>query len=107
MSDRTRARAFLALCLARFRESYREPEVLFWSFAFPVLLSAALAVAFRDRGPEASRAVVLRGPGSEPIVEALRGAKHLVVEEAGPEEAARALRMGRADVLVVGGAGPG
>ncbi len=59
MSDRTRARAFLALCLARFRESYREPEVLFWAFVFPVLLSAALAVAFRDRPPEPSRA---RGP---------------------------------------------
>ncbi len=107
MNDRTRARAFLALCLARFRESYREPEVLFWSFAFPVLLSGALAVAFRDRGPEASRAVVLRGPGSERVVRALRGAKLLVVEEAGPEEAERALRMGRADVLVVAGAGPG
>ena len=49
MSDRTRARAFLALCLARVREGYREPEVLFWAFVFPVLLSAALAVAFRGR----------------------------------------------------------
>jgi len=64
MSDRTRGRAFLALCVARFRETYREPEVLFWAFVFPVLLAAALAVAFRDRGPEPSRALVLRGPGA-------------------------------------------
>src|SRR5512144_2846854 len=98
MSDGARARAFLALCLARFRESYREPEVLFWSFAFPVLLSGALAVAFRDRGPEASRAVVLRGPRSERVLAALRGAPLVAVEEAPAEEAARALRMGRADV---------
>jgi ABC-2 type transport system permease protein len=104
MSDGTRARAFLALCLARLRESYREPEVLFWSFVFPVLLSGALAVAFRDRGPEPSRVVVQRGPGSARIVAALRGAPLLIVEEAGPEAAGRALRMGRADVVVVAGA---
>jgi ABC-2 type transport system permease protein len=106
MSDRTRARAFLALCLARFRESYREPEVLFWAFVFPVLLSAALAVAFRERPPEPSRAAVLRGPGAERLLLALRNAPLVVVEEAGPEEAAHALRMGRVDVVVSASADP-
>jgi len=107
MSDRTRLRAFLALCLARLRESYREPEVLFWAFVFPVLLSAALAVAFRDRPPEPSRAVVLRGPGAERLLPALQGAPLVLVEEAGAEEAARALRMGRADVVVSAPLHPG
>jgi len=106
MSDRARRRAFLALCLARLRESYREPEVLFWAFVFPVLLSAALAVAFRDRPPEASRAVVLRGPGAQRLLAALRGAPLVVVEEEEEEEAARALRMGRADVVVSAPADP-
>ena len=106
MSDRTRRRAFLALCLARLRESYREPEVLFWAFVFPVLLSAALAVAFRDRPPEPSRAVVLRGPGAQRLLAALRGAPLVVVEAAEAEEAARALRMGRADVVVSAPADP-
>lgn len=101
MSDHTRVRAFFALCLARLRESYREPEVLFWGFVFPVLLSAALAVAFRDRPPEASRAIVLAGSGSEPVVQALAASRLVKVEVAGEEEAARALRMGRADVVVV------
>jgi ABC-type multidrug transport system permease subunit len=106
MRDRTRLRAFRALCLARIRESYREPEVLFWAFVFPVLLSAALAVAFRDRPPEPSRAVVLRGPGAERLLSALRGAPLVVVEEAGAEDAARSLRMGRADVVVSAGVEP-
>jgi len=106
MSDRTRLRAFLALCLARLREGYREPEVLFWAFVFPLLLSAALAVAFRDRPPEPSRAVVLRGAGTERLLSALRGAPLVVVEEAEAEEAARALRMGRADVVVSAPADP-
>jgi ABC-2 type transport system permease protein len=100
MSDRARARAFRALCTARFRESYREPEVLFWAFVFPLLLSAALAVAFRDRPPEASRVLVLGGPEAGPIDAALRESPLLRAEVAGEQEAAAALRMGRADVVV-------
>jgi ABC-type multidrug transport system permease subunit len=106
MSDGVRRRAFLALCLARLRESYREPEVLFWAFVFPVLLSAVLAVAFRDRAPEPSRVLVQRGPGAGRLLAALRGAPLVVAEEAGEEEAARALRMGRADVVVSAPADP-
>ena len=63
-------------------------------------------MAFRDRPPEPSRAVVLRGPGAARVLPALRGAPLVVVEEAGEEEAARALRMGRADVVVSAPADP-
>jgi ABC-2 type transport system permease protein len=105
MNDRTRLRAFLALCVARLRETYREPEVLFWGFVFPVVISAALAVAFRDRPAEPSRVLVLRGPGAERVLPALRGARLLVVEEADAAESERALRMGRADVVVKAPAG--
>ena len=97
----TRWRAFRALCLARLRESYREPEVLFWSFVFPVLLTATLAVAFRNRPPEASRVVVLAGPGAEAVRAALVQAPLLKAGVAPEAEAARALRVGRADVVVV------
>ena len=66
----------LALCLARLRETYREPEVLFWGFVFPLLLSGALAVAFRDRPPERvarGRAGRARGaaPGAMPCARRL------------------------------------
>lgn len=101
MSDRARLRAFLALCLARLREYYREPEVLFWGFAFPVLLSGALAVAFRERPPDPSRVVVLRGAGADRLVAVLGGAPLVKVEALGEDEAGRALRMGRADLVVV------
>jgi ABC-2 type transport system permease protein len=101
MRDRPRLRAFLALCLARLRETYREPEVLFWGFVFPLLLSGILALAFRDRPPAASRAVVLDSPGAPAVVRALAGARLLEVRTAADEEAARDLRMGRADVIVV------
>ncbi len=100
-SDRTRLRAFLALCVARLREYYREPEVLFWGFVFPLLLSGALAVAFRDRPPSPSRAVVLQGPAAARTVAALRRSPLVQAEIAGSDEAAASLRMGRADIVVV------
>jgi ABC-2 type transport system permease protein len=105
MSDGSRARAFLAICLARLREYYREPEVLFWGFAFPVLLSGALAVAFRDRPPEPSRVVVLQGKGADRLMAALAHAPLVRAETLEEQDATRALRMGRADLVVA--ASPG
>jgi hypothetical protein len=37
------------LTLVRFREFLREPEALFWVFAFPILLAVGLGIAFRNR----------------------------------------------------------
>ena len=34
------------LTLARLRQFEREPEALFWTFAFPILIAIAMAVAF-------------------------------------------------------------
>jgi ABC-type multidrug transport system permease subunit len=42
------------LTLARFREFTREPEAIFWTFVFPLLLAGGLAIAFRDKAPEQS-----------------------------------------------------
>ncbi|MDZ7632727.1 MAG: ABC transporter permease [Gemmatimonadaceae bacterium] len=40
------------LTMARFREFTREPEAVFWTFVFPLLLAGGLAIAFRDKAPE-------------------------------------------------------
>ena len=55
------------LTLSRFREQLRQPEVLFWVFAFPLLLAVALGLAFRNRPPEVVRVAVEGGPESEVI----------------------------------------
>ena len=44
--------SLVQLTLVRFREFWREPEALFWVFVFPILLSAGLGIAFRNRPPE-------------------------------------------------------
>jgi ABC transporter DrrB family efflux protein len=40
------------LVLARIREFYREPEVIFWVYGFPIILAVGLGIAFSSREPE-------------------------------------------------------
>ena len=47
-----RLEALKQLTLARFREFIREPEAVFWTFVFPLLLAGGLAIAFRDKKQE-------------------------------------------------------
>src|SRR5437773_11270243 len=103
MSDRARLRAFAALCLARLREVYREPEVVFWSFVFPILLSVGLGLAFRNRPPESSPVGVVEGPGAAEVAAALEHASLLKLRTLPRVEAEQALRLGRVDVVVVPG----
>lgn len=41
------------LTLVRVRLFFREPEAVFWIFAFPILLAVGLSIAFRNRPAEA------------------------------------------------------
>src|SRR5260370_11578694 len=48
----SRQHPLLQLILARLREFYREAEVIFWVYGFPVLLAVGLGIAFWNREPE-------------------------------------------------------
>src|SRR5947207_15877234 len=98
--DKTRLDGFRALCLARFREFYRESEVVFWSFAFPIMLSVGLGIAFRNRPAETLPVAVVAGPSAAPTAEVLSRAPALKATVMEAEEAARALRQGRVAVVV-------
>ena len=39
------------LLLFRFRSFMREPEAVFWSYGFPLVLTIALGIAFRNQPP--------------------------------------------------------
>jgi ABC-type multidrug transport system permease subunit len=45
-------RPLFALTRARVLEFIREPEAVFWVFAFPVIMALVLGFAFRDKAPE-------------------------------------------------------
>jgi ABC-2 type transport system permease protein len=44
--------SLVQLTLSRLRLFFREPGAIFWTFGFPLLLTIALGVAFRNRPPE-------------------------------------------------------
>ena len=92
----------LQLTLARFREFYREPEAVFWTFVFPILLAAGLGIAFRSRPAEVARIGVLASaPGADTVRAALARDSSLAVEAYDDTAAASALRTGRIALLVV------
>jgi ABC transporter DrrB family efflux protein len=82
------------LTMARVREYAREPDAVFWTFFFPVLLAVALGLAFRNRGEEPVYVAVLRGPGADSVARVLERTPGLHASVL-PEDSARlALRRG-------------
>jgi ABC-2 type transport system permease protein len=94
------------LCLARLRSFYREPEAVFWTFGFPILLTIALGIAFRAKPPDPARVAVVAGPGAEATRAALAAGPGVDVRVLPGEEAVRALRGGQVAVLVEPGTPP-
>src|SRR3989442_14981220 len=78
----------------------REPEAVFWVFAFPILLALALGIAFRNQGPQKSAVGVEAGPHADRVVHALGASPDLTVPPPARAEAAAAMRRGKAAVLV-------
>jgi ABC-type multidrug transport system permease subunit len=92
--------ALWRLTHARVMLFVREPEAMFWVFAFPVLMALALGIAFRSSGPQPSRVGVLEAPGALDVVRALQASPDLEVVRLTGEEADRALVRGSILVLV-------
>jgi ABC-type multidrug transport system permease subunit len=98
-----RESALAQLTLVRFREFLREPEAVFWTFAFPVILALGLGIAFRNKPADVVAIGVVRGtPRGDSLVARLAKAPGLKVEALDADEAARALRTG--DVALVAAA---
>jgi ABC transporter DrrB family efflux protein len=90
------------LTLMRIRWFLREPEALFWTFVFPILMAVGLGLAFREQPTEVARVAVERGSRGEAILAALRAAPETEAVLLGADAAERALARG--DVaLVIGG----
>src|SRR5829696_7260425 len=89
------AQSLAQLTLVRFREFVREPEAVFWTFFFPVVLAIGLGIAFRNKPADAVVVGVVRGtPAADSLVAQLGRASGLRVRAVDEGEAARALRTG-------------
>jgi ABC-2 type transport system permease protein len=83
------------LTLVRVREFLREPEALFWSLAFPILLAAGLGIAFRNRPPEVLKIAAV----PTELAASLRREPMLDVQALSLDEGERALRIGQVALL--------
>lgn len=94
--------ALVELTSARTKEFLREPEALFWVFAFPIVLALALGFAFREKPPDRVPVGVLAGPAAQQRVAALAKSQtlqpHIVSEQEGRDQ----LRHGKISVLIEG-----
>ena len=91
------------LTLTRVREFIREPEALFWTFLFPILISVALAVAFPGGRTTPVIVAIAPGPAADSVRAALASAPDVTLRgvPASPDAEARALREGNVHLIVV------
>ncbi|MGB6251591.1 MAG: ABC transporter permease [Terriglobales bacterium] len=94
------------LLWARILELWREPEVVFWVFVFPLLLAAGLGIAFRNKPADKTAVAVIAGPNAEKTLSQLSGLSgndqrspiHAIVMER--EAALKAFHLGKFDLVV-------
>jgi ABC-2 type transport system permease protein len=63
---------YRALLGARMKELWREPEVIFWVFVFPLLLALGLGIAFRNKPAEVTPIVVVNNSHAQSVMELLQ-----------------------------------
>jgi ABC-2 type transport system permease protein len=96
------------LLWVRLLELKREPEIVFWVFGFPLLLSLGLGIAFREKPADKTSVAVIAGANAEKALSQLSGPQlsgndkrspiHAVVMER--DAALKAFHYGKFDVVV-------
>jgi ABC-type multidrug transport system permease subunit len=87
------------LTKTRLREFVREKGILFWVFAFPLLMAIGLGVAFREKPVDPPRVAVIGGE-REPALRALFDSPLIRAERMSRAEAVRALSRTKVDLIV-------
>ena len=93
----------IELTTMRVREFLREKEAVFWVFVFPVLMTFALGIAFRNTGPDQTFVAIEGDAANSSISELANVLAHspeISSSVLAPDEAARALRSGRVAIVV-------
>jgi ABC-2 type transport system permease protein len=90
---------FVQLILARVREFYREPHVIFWVYGFPLILAVALGIAFWGRDPIPPTVDVAAGPGADALARELKESK-FDVEVHDVDKCKKRLKQGKTDLYL-------
>src|SRR5689334_1224170 len=94
------------LTIIRLKEFLREPDAVFWVFAFPLLLTLALGFAFREKAPERIPVGVVEGPRAAERMAALKKSPALLPRLYSAETGREEVRRGKISLLVAGDATP-
>jgi ABC-2 type transport system permease protein len=89
------------LFLMRLRALWREPSAVFWIFVFPMLISIALGLAFRNQSLSRLAVAVVDGPSGARVAARLAATPGLETQPLGLPEARRALATGKVALVVV------
>jgi len=95
-------RAVIEVAKVAFREFWRTPEAVFWTYGFPLVMTIVLGFAFRPAAPPPIAVAVTAGAAAEPLRARLASNPRLVVEVLSAEAADAALARGRVQALVRG-----
>jgi ABC-type multidrug transport system permease subunit len=91
------------LFLARLRTFYREPEAIFWTYGFPLILAVGLGIAFRSRPQEQVVVDVSDGPRAAEVLAALGDEEQFDANICAPDECPDRLRLGKTTIVVEAG----
>ena len=90
------------LTATRVREFVREREAVFWVFVFPVLMTFALGIAFRNTAPEQTPVAIeaTSDAKANETAQLLSGVPEITATVMSPSDAAQALRSGKVSIVV-------
>jgi ABC-2 type transport system permease protein len=92
----------IELTTMRIREFLREKEAVFWVFIFPVLMTFALGIAFRNTAPDKTPVAVeaTTDARANDVAQLLSASPDVTATVLSPTEAAQALRSGKVSIVV-------
>ena len=101
--DKETLHPLIELTTLRVKEFVREKEAVFWVFVFPVLMTFALGIAFRNTAPDKTFVAIeadANNPRVSELANVLANSSEMQASVLSPDEAQKALRSGKVAIVV-------